>query len=94
MAAAELAGPREKDERGSHSWEFEENTSSLYRVNENKAMAPVWRDSVSLRSTGPDSGDRRVGKCAHSAPGRDATLSNVETDFNSPGSVETSLYIL
>ncbi len=74
MAAAELASPREKDERGSHSWEFEENTSSLHCVNENKVMAPVRRNGVLLKSTGPDSGERRVGKRAHSAPGRDATL--------------------
>ncbi len=36
-------------------------------------MAPVWRNGVLLKGTGPDSGERRVGKHAHSAPGRDAT---------------------
>ncbi len=37
-------------------------------------MAPVQRNGVLLKSTGPDSGERRVGKHAHSAPGQDATL--------------------
>ena len=73
MAAAELASPREKDERGSLSWEFEGNTSSLHCVNENKVMAPVWRNGVLLKSTGPDSGERCMGKRTHSAPRRDAT---------------------
>ncbi len=37
-------------------------------------MAPTRRNGVSFARTGPDSGDRRAGKRAHSAPGRDATL--------------------
>ncbi len=36
-------------------------------------MAPVRRNGVLLKSNGPDSGEGRVGKHAHSAPGRDAT---------------------
>ncbi len=36
-------------------------------------MAPVRRNGILLKSTSPDSGERRMGKCAHSAPGRDAT---------------------
>ena len=39
-------------------------------------MAPVRRNGVLLKSTGPDSGERRVGKRTHSAPGRDATVPN------------------
>ncbi len=49
------------------------NTSSLHCVNENKVMAPTRRNGVSFVRTGPDSGDRRAEKRAHSAPGRDAT---------------------
>ncbi len=36
-------------------------------------MAPVRRSGALIKSTGPDSGERRVGKRAHSAPGQDAT---------------------
>ncbi len=36
-------------------------------------MAHVRRNGVLLKSTGPDSGERRMGKRANSAPGRDAT---------------------
>ncbi len=39
-------------------------------------MAPTRRNGVPLMRTGPDSGDRRAGKRAHSAPGRDATIHN------------------
>ncbi len=68
------SSPREKGEReGSYSWEFEENTPFLYCVVENKDMAPTRRNGVPFLRTGPDSGDRRAGKRAHSTPGRDAT---------------------
>ncbi len=46
-------------------------------------MAPVRRNGVLLKSTGPDSGERRVGKCAHSAPGRDATVRPAQARGNS-----------
>ena len=36
-------------------------------------MAPTRRNGVPFIRTGSDSGERRAGKRAHSAPGRDAT---------------------
>ena len=36
-------------------------------------MVPTWCNSVLFMNTGPDSGERRVRRRAHSAPGLDAT---------------------
>ncbi len=55
-------------------------------------MAPVRRNGVLLKSTGPDSGERHVGKCAHSAPGRDATRGgSPETFPPGPGTPPSTL---
>ncbi len=41
-------------------------------------MAPTQCNGVPLMRTGPDSGDKRAGKRAHGAPGRDATTRSEE----------------
>ena len=54
-------------------------------------MAPVRRNGVLLKSTGPDSGERRVGKRAHSAPGQDATIQWMTCDHQISESVMCNL---
>ncbi len=44
-------------------------------------MVPTWCNGVSFMDAGPDSGDRRVRRRAHSAPGRDATHPIVQQFF-------------